>query len=138
VSGLEVLTSTCNPTTVLDGRGGIFTWVPPEPILEFNLIYYRPASVRGLHYHPEFVEYLLVVEGSGALISRDGIEADGAEQVLHLSRGVCVRLPIGTMHAVYAITPMTGIAMLTRPWDECEIPAVRVGELSGTPSCASR
>jgi mannose-6-phosphate isomerase-like protein (cupin superfamily) len=126
MSGMEVLTPVCNLSTVMDGRGGIFTWVPPEPIVEFNLIYYNTGSVRGLHYHPDFVEYILIVDGSGVLVSRDGPGPDGEEEITHLSKGVCVRLPPGTMHTIYAIAPMTGVAMLTRKWDDCEIPAVRV------------
>ena len=126
---VEVLYPTCNPMTVTDGRGGIFTWVPPEPILEFNMIYYNPGSLRGLHYHPEFVEYLLIVDGTGALMARRHQPWDEDEEVVHLSKGVCLRLPPQMMHTVYAITPMTGIAMLTKPWDDCEVPAVRLGEL---------
>jgi dTDP-4-dehydrorhamnose 3,5-epimerase-like enzyme len=126
---VEVLYPTCNPSTVRDGRGGIFTWVPPEPLLEFNLIYYNPGSLRGLHYHPEFVEYLLIVDGTGAAIARRHSPWEDEEEVVHLSKGVCLRFPPEMMHTVYAITPMTGIAMLTRPWDECDVPAVRMGEL---------
>lgn len=129
MSELTMFYPTCNLSTVQDGRGGIFTWVPSEPILEFNLIYYNPGSLRGLHYHPEFVEYLLIVDGSGVLVSRDGPSNEGVERIIHLSKGVCVRMPPGVTHTVYAIAPMTGVAMLTRKWDDCEVPAVRVGEL---------
>lgn len=127
-SKLEILYPSCNPNTLWDGRGGIFTWVPPDPILEFNLIYYNPGSLRGLHYHPEFVEYLLIVDGSGGLISSEEDELpEDHDSVVPLSKGTCVRMPSGTRHTVYAVTPMTGVAMLTRRWDDCEVPAVRVG-----------
>ena len=68
ITNIEVLHPSCNPETVRDGRGGIFTWTPPEPILEFSLIYYTPGRLRGLHYHDEFIEYLLIVDGEGALV----------------------------------------------------------------------
>jgi dTDP-4-dehydrorhamnose 3,5-epimerase-like enzyme len=123
----EVFYPTCNLSTVRDGRGGIFTWVPPEPILEFNLLYFKPGSLRGLHYHPEFVEYQLVVDGSGVLVFNDP-QSESDERVIHLSKGVCVRVPQGVTHTVYAITEMTTVAMLTQRWDDCERPAVRVGE----------
>ena len=58
---IEVLSPTCNLTTIADGRGGIFTWIPSEPLLEFNMLYFKPGKVRGNHSHPEFVEYFLVV-----------------------------------------------------------------------------
>ena len=41
---VEILRPTCNLDTVRDGRGGIFTWVPPEPIVEFNMLYFRPGK----------------------------------------------------------------------------------------------
>jgi mannose-6-phosphate isomerase-like protein (cupin superfamily) len=129
MSKLEVFYPTCNLSTVRDGRGGILTWVPPEPILEFNLIYYNPGTFRGLHYHPEFVEYLLIVDGSGVLVSPEDSPKAQDERVLHLSKGICVRMPPGVIHTVYPIAPMTGVAMLTRKWDDCEVPAVRVEEL---------
>jgi mannose-6-phosphate isomerase-like protein (cupin superfamily) len=127
ITNIEVLHPFCNPETVRDGRGGIFTWTPPEPILEFSLIYYTPGRLRGLHYHEDFVEYLLIVDGEGALVAKCKERSDGAEDLVHLSKGVCVRVPPGVTHTVYAITPMTGVAMLTRRWDDCEVPAVRVG-----------
>ena len=40
----------CNLQTVRDGRGGIFTWVPPEPILEWNMLIFHPNKIRGNHY----------------------------------------------------------------------------------------
>jgi mannose-6-phosphate isomerase-like protein (cupin superfamily) len=136
--GVELLSPTCNITTILDGRGGIFTWVPPEPIVEFNLIYYSPGSARGLHYHPEFVEYILITHGSGAFVTRDGMAQEGDERIIHLSKGVCLRIPIAVLHTIYAIEPMSGLAMLTRKWDDCDVPAVRVGQLAGIPQCESQ
>lgn len=129
-SKLEVLQATCNPSTIRDGRGGIFTWLPPDPIVELNMIYYNPGSIRGLHYHPEFVEYIMIVDGEGGLISsEDDAMPESHDCVTMLSKGTLVRIPSGTRHTVYAITPMTGIAMLTKPWDDCAVPAIRVGEL---------
>ena len=68
---LELLTPSCNVQTVLDGRGGIFTWVPPDTIAEFNMVTFRPNAIRGNHYHPEFTEYLLVVRGQGVAVWRE-------------------------------------------------------------------
>ena len=57
---IEILTPSCNLSTIDDGRGGIFTWIPDEPLKEFNMLYFKPGKVRGNHYHPEFTEYFLI------------------------------------------------------------------------------
>ena len=118
---IDVLSPTCNLTTIADGRGGIFTWRPSEPLLEFNMLYFKPGKVRGNHSHPEFVEYFLVVEGSGVMITRD---PEGKEISYHASKGTCFRTPPNTSHAFHAITNVTCEAMLTKPWDLCETPII--------------
>lgn len=109
--------------TVSDGRGGIFTWLPKEPIVEFNMLYFQPGKTRGNHFHPEFVEYFLVVEGSGVMVSKDS-DSPGGQAILHMSKGMCVRNPVGVSHAFYAITPVTAVAMLSKKWDDCKPPIV--------------
>jgi mannose-6-phosphate isomerase-like protein (cupin superfamily) len=127
---IEILRPSCNLETVRDGRGGIFTWVPPEPIVEFNLLYFRPGKVRGMHYHEHFVEYLLVVSGNGVLITKDAPEnPDCPEEFVHLTPGMCTRAPVGAPHTVHAITDLAIVAMLTRQWDESHPPIVQLGLL---------
>ena len=58
---VEILKPECNLETVRDGRGGIFTWIPDEPLVEFNMLYFQPGKTRGFHYHPHFIEYSLVI-----------------------------------------------------------------------------
>jgi mannose-6-phosphate isomerase-like protein (cupin superfamily) len=111
----------CNLQTVRDGRGGIFTWVPPEPILEWNMLIFHPNKIRGNHYHLEFVEYFMVVEGYGVMVSRD---KEGKEVFFHLSKGQCLRVPIGVPHAFYAIEYTTAMAFLTKRWDDCNPPII--------------
>ena len=120
----ETLIPSVNPNTVIDGRGGIFTWIPSEPIVEFNLLYFQPGKTRGHHYHPEFVEYFLVVEGSGLMSSRDS--EGGETKNIHMSKGSCIRNPIGVAHTFYAITPVTAIALLTKKWDDCNPPIIQL------------
>lgn len=119
---IEVLDCVCNLSTIKDGRGGIFTWLPQEPILEFNLLYFLPNKVRGNHNHPEFIEYFLVVEGSGVIVTLD--PKTKKELVMHASKGTCIRVPKKTSHAFHAITEATCISMLSKPWDECDPPIV--------------
>jgi len=122
LGNIEVLAASCNIGTVQDGRGAIFTWVPDLPILEFNLLYFLPNKIRGNHFHPEFVEYFLIVEGSVVMVTTD--PGTGQEVNMHASRGICFRTPPNTAHAVHAITSAVCISMLTKPWEACERPIV--------------
>lgn len=117
---IEILSSTCNISTLKDGRGGIFTWVPDDPILEFNILYFSPGKLRGNHNHPEFVEYFLVVDGSISMITKD--PETGKEIIMLASKGTCFRTPKGVSHAVHAVTEATCISLLTKPWEECADP----------------
>ena len=101
---VEIFRPTCNLDTVRDGRGGIFTWVPPEPIVEFNMLYFRPGKSRGYHYHPHFIEYLLIVDGSGVLVTREDPNDPDCEEFVHLSKGICTRTEKNVYHAVHAIS----------------------------------
>ncbi len=121
---IEILYPKNNLETVRDGRGGIFNWVPEDAIAEFVMLYFLPGKTRGNHYHPEFVEYFLIVEGSGVMVTRE--DGDAEDEVIHMSKGMCTRTPIGVPHAFYAITPVTAISLLTKPWEECETPIVRI------------
>ena len=125
---VEILKPECNLETVRDGRGGIFTWIPDEPIVEFNMLYCQPGKTRGFHYHPHFIEYSLVVSGSGVLVTREEPNDNDSESFIHLSKGTCIRTEINIFHTVYAITEMTIIAMLTKRWDDSNPPIVRLDE----------
>jgi len=123
---VTIIMPTCNLETVKDGRGGIFTWLPKEPLVEFNMLYFNPGKVRGFHFHPEFIEYLLVVNGNGTLVYRDDANDKKTEKFIHLSKGICTRTDKNTYHTVYAITEMTIVAMLTKRWDHSNPPIIKV------------
>ena len=125
---IKVLHPTCNLDTIKDGRGGIFTWIPEEPIVEFNMLFFKPGKTRGFHYHPEFIEYLLCVDGKGVLITRDDPHDSKSEHVINLSKGVCTRAEKETYHTVYSITEMTLVAMLTKQWDKSKPPIIKVND----------
>ena len=125
---VQILKPDCNLETIKDGRGGIFTWLPKEPIVEFNMLYFNPGKVRGFHFHPHFIEYLLVVDGNGTLVTRTKPNDKKTESFIHLSKGMCTRTDTNTYHTVYAITEMTIVAMLTKRWDHSEPPIVKVNE----------
>jgi mannose-6-phosphate isomerase-like protein (cupin superfamily) len=109
--------------TIFDGRGGIFTWNPQTPIVEWNFMFCNPGKVRGNHYHPEFDEYILVTLGNGVMISRDS--KDSPEEFLYLGRGDCVYIPKDTPHTFYAITECTVVSFLAKRWDDCNPPMIR-------------
>ena len=122
IGNIDVLPSSCNISTVQDGRGAILTWLPDLPIVEFNMLYFLPNKIRGNHYHPEFVEYFLVVSGSVIMVTK--CPKTGVEVNMQAGAGICFRTPPNTPHAVHAIVDSICISMLTKPWDECKPPIV--------------
>ena len=123
---IKVIQPFCNLETIRDGRGGIFTWLPKEPIVEFNLLFFKPGKTRGFHYHPHFIEYLLCVDGNGVLVYREDKNDPKTESSINLSKGVCTRADKNTYHTVYSINEMSLVAMLTHRWDDSKPPIVRV------------
>jgi len=123
LGNIDILDASCNISTVQDGRGAIFTWLPSEPIVEFNMLYFHPNKIRGNHYHPEFTEYFLIVEGSVVMVTKDPVTKK--EINMHASRGTCFRTPPNTPHAIHAITPSICVACLTKQWDRCKNPIIR-------------
>ena len=119
---IEEILPLCNLNTVKDGRGGIFTFIPKDPIVEFNYNMVKAGKVRGNHYHPEFDEYYLLVSGQGVLVTKDGPGAE--DEFVYLSPGHCVRTPKNTSHVFLAITDCTLIVLLTKKWDDCKQPIV--------------
>ena len=117
---IDILLGQCNLSTIKDGRGGIFTWIPKEPILEFNMVQFSPGKIRGNHFHPEFNEYFLVVEGTVVMVTKN--PDNDSEIAMVASKGTCFHTPKGVSHAVHALTDATCVSFLTKPWDECERP----------------
>jgi len=121
---IEILTPLCNSDTITDGRGAIFSWVPEDDIKEFTMLYFFPGKVRGNHYHPEFTEYFLVVDGEVALFTIDPLTKK--QIVMLCGKGFCFRTPKGVPHAVQAITSATCISFISVPWDQTSQPIVYV------------
>lgn len=119
---IKKLDPSCNLSTVRDGRGGIFTFVPKDPIVEFNYVFIKTNKIRGNHFHPEFDEYFLVSSGSGVIVSRDS--PDAKEEFIYFSKGDCMHVPKNTPHVIYAITDCEAVAMITKKWDDSDPPIV--------------
>ena len=119
---IQRINPVCNLDTIRDDRGGIFTFLPDDPIVEFNFIFIKSLRTRGEHYHPEFDEYFLLTAGEGVMITKDS--PDAKEEFLYLSKGQCSYAPKNTPHVFYAITDCTAVALLTKRWDDCNPPII--------------
>lgn len=118
---IKKIDPSCNLATVRDGRGGIFTFYPEKPIVEFNFQFINKGAVRGNHYHPEFDEYYLFTEGNGVVVTKSD---DGKEEFIYVGAGDCVYLPQSVSHVAYAITDIKYVTFLTKKWDDCKTPIV--------------
>lgn len=119
----------CNLETIKDGRGVILTYLPDEPIAEFNIVNFRAGTVRGMHYHPHFVEYSLAVSGQGMFVYWEENDDPGTEKSLVLSPGYCVRIPIGVVHTIYSVSELNVVASLSKRWDLSDPPIVQMGDI---------
>ncbi len=112
----------CNLATIRDGRGAIFSFVPDQPILEFTHQFIKAGKIRGNHCHPEFDEYILLVDGNGVEVEKD-LET-GKESFIYMSKGECIYIPRNTSHVFMAITDCQSVSFLTKRWDDCKQPIV--------------
>jgi len=112
----------CNLSTIRDGRGAIFSFVPDAPIMEWTHQFIKAGKIRGNHCHPEFDEYIMLVDGVGVEVEVD-IET-GKENFIYMSKGECIYVPRGTYHVFMAITECQSVSFLTKRWDDCEKPIV--------------
>lgn len=110
----------CNLNTIRDGRGAIFSFVPDQPIAEFTHQFIKAGKIRGNHCHPEFDEYILLVDGSGVEVEKD-LET-GEEHFIQMAKGECIYIPRGTYHVFLAITDCQSVSFLTKKWDDCKVP----------------
>lgn len=116
----------CNLSTLDDGRGGIYTYYPDTPIVEVTVLFTRAGESRGFHYHKEFDEYALIVEGVGVYIEECGKGNDNP--FVHVGKGDFIQLKSGVAHTLRPISDMTTVAFLTKKWNDCEEPITRAGE----------
>ena len=119
---IERIDPTCNLDTVKDGRGAIFTFIPKDPIMEFNLNIVKAGKIRGNHHHPEFDEYILLVNGEGVEVEKNN--NTGEERQIYLAKGDCVYIPRNTYHVFLAITDCESVSFLTKRWDDCDDPII--------------
>src|SRR3989344_1663604 len=119
---IKKLQPECNLATVRDGRGGIFTFYPEKPIVEFTFVFVNKGKIRGNHCHPEFDEYYLITSGNGVIVTKP--EGDEKEEFLYAGAGDSFYIPQGTFHVFYGITDCTMVGLLTKKWDDCKEPII--------------
>ena len=113
-----------NPITVKDGRGIISTYYPQtEDIKEWSYIVTLKGSVRGHHYHKEFDEYIMFVEGEGVYTE---LSEDGKELVTPVASGDCIFITKYPPHTFYPTADSKAIALITKKWNDCDEPLTRV------------
>ena len=113
-----------NPATLKDGRGGIFTYLPiTDPVAEWNYIVTLKGSERGHHYHKEFDEYIMFMEGEGAYLE---LHEDSIEEVMPISAGECIFIPKLIPHTFIPMSDCKMLALITKPWDTCEEPITKI------------
>ncbi|CAM8364448.1 hypothetical protein MCEMOHM34_00950 [Candidatus Methylopumilus universalis] len=115
------ITPSFNLDTIKDGRGAIFSFIPQAPILEWTHQFIKSGKIRGNHCHPEFDEYILLINGNGVEIA---YYEDGGEEKIEMSKGTCIFIPRFTYHVFLAITDCESISFLTKKWDDCEKPII--------------
>ena len=112
----------CNLNTIRDGRCAIFSFVPDAPILEFTHQFIKAGKIRGNHCHPEFDEYILLVDGAGVEVEVS--TKTGKESFIYMNKGECIYIPRKTYHVFLAITDCQSVSFLTKRWDDCKKPIV--------------
>ena len=112
------------PEVFEDHRGVIKSFYPDENIVEWNLMITKKDDVRGYHYHPHFVEYMTVVQGSCLFYEF----SDGEKYCNGLKTGDSIRIPKNTAHAFVALEDFKFVSMLTKRWHDSDPPIVKVDE----------
>jgi hypothetical protein len=119
---IEILAPICNPETLSDGRGAIFSWIPDQDIKEYTLLFFNKDKIRGNHYHPEFIEYFLVIDGVISLTTTDPLTGTNISTIG--GAGFCFKTPKLIPHMVRAITEAKCLSLITKPWDTCDNPII--------------
>lgn len=119
---IKLLKPSVNISTISDGRGGIFTYFPERgDIKEWSYIVTNKGSNRGHHHHPEFDEYIMMVQGHGCYI-----EKSNDQEHLHLvGPGDCIFIPADVSHTFEPMEDCRMLALLTKRWDKCQEPIKR-------------
>jgi hypothetical protein len=116
---IRLLSPKVDFSTIKDGRGGIFTYFPEkDSIKEWSYIVTFKGEKRGFHFHEEFDEYIMFVEGHGCY-------TNDKNDLILVGSGDCVYIPSGEKHTFTPLSDCKMIALLTKRWDECLNPITK-------------
>ena len=107
----------------VDDRGAIYSYVPFNAIVEFCYITTKAGVTRGHHYHKEFDEYIMLVDGEGIYL--EPLE-DGTVRKIVVGPGQTIYLPKLTPHTFVPLTNCKSVSLLTRQWNHCQEPITTV------------
>ena len=120
---MKILKPSVNGSTLEDGRGGIFTYFPKQgAIEEWSYIVTYKGVDRGHHYHKEFDEYIMLIQGHGCYIEK---LPDGKEEFHLVGSGDCLYIPANVSHTFKPLEDCKMIALLNKKWDDCKVPITR-------------
>tara|TARA_S200000501_G_scaffold247123_1_gene231530 strand:- start:11020 stop:12579 length:1560 start_codon:yes stop_codon:yes gene_type:complete len=105
-----------------DHRGTVYSYYPDEKLVEYNLMVTRKGDERGYHYHPEFIEYMMVVDGECMYTEWN----EHHKEKIHLKTGMSIKIPIGTAHTFTALTDFKFVSMLTKRWHDSDPPIIKI------------
>lgn len=109
--------------SAVDSRGIIYTYVPEQDIKEFNYVVTNVGSTRGYHYHEEFDEFIMLVEGE--MLVLEFLDNDACRKLI-LGPGQTIKIPKSTKHAFVPVTNCKFISFCTKPWDLCNNPITKI------------
>ena len=98
----------------VDSRGAIYSFIPSDAIVEFCYITTKAGVTRGHHYHKEFDEYIMLVEGEGVYLER--INETTTNKIV-MGPGQTIHIPSLTPHTFVPLTNCKSVSLLTKKWD---------------------
>ena len=107
----------------VDSRGAIYSFVPKDAVVEFCYISTKQGSTRGHHYHKEFDEYILLVEGEGIYLEKIN---DTTNRKIVVGPGQAIYIPKLTPHTFVPLTDCKSVSLLTKRWDHSLEPITTV------------
>lgn len=110
----------------LDHRGAIFSFIPYESIVEWCYIYTKPNNTRGHHYHKEFDEYIMLVDGEGVYFE---LLENNQKRKIVVGPGTTIYVPKNTPHTFFPLTECKSVSFLTKKWNDCKEPITKVDDL---------
>lgn len=111
-----------------DRRGKIISFYPNDNMVEYNLIITNQGEERGYHYHPEFNEYILIVDGTCQFTEYDGDH----ETTVTVETGDSIFIPRGVPHSFLAVTDLKFVSLLNKLWHESKNPIINIREKTNT------